>query len=152
MQSFADQVQKEFLPTYTNSTNVPWRSSNSLFTIFFGINDCGISYLAGNSTVIVELIQSYQTIVDEVGAPSFYRSIWLTCLLAVRCWGTQLCFRECPARGSLAWDNPRRLAVSSCRSRLHCSFQCPASRTCPRHEPQTSRCHIIPLRRQLFVR
>lgn len=73
VQSFADQVQKEFLPSYTNSTNVPWRSSNSLFTIFFGINDCGISYLAGNSTVIIELIQSYQTLVDKVGALHFRR-------------------------------------------------------------------------------
>lgn len=68
VQSFADQVEKEFLPLYANTSDVPWRSSNSLFTIFFGINDLGISYTAGNDAIITQLLKSYQTSVDRVCA------------------------------------------------------------------------------------
>lgn len=38
VQSFRQQVQEEFLPTYATNTGVEWSGSNSLFTVFFGIN------------------------------------------------------------------------------------------------------------------
>ncbi|KAI4119894.1 MAG: hypothetical protein LQ345_000152 [Seirophora villosa] len=44
VQSFRQQVQEEFLPTYATNSGVEWSGSNSLFTVFFGINDL---YAAG---------------------------------------------------------------------------------------------------------
>jgi len=152
VQSFADQVQKEFVPIYGNNSNVPWRYSNSLFTIFFGINDCGTSYVTGNGNVISELIQSYQNIVDKVRFNSFIPISGLTYLIVVYCWGTQLCFCERSPHRSLAWDNWTRPVISSCRSRLHCNFQCPASRACLQYGLSTPRYHVFPLRRQFSVR
>ncbi|KAL8684040.1 MAG: hypothetical protein Q9186_000070 [Xanthomendoza sp. 1 TL-2023] len=38
VQSFRQQVEEEFLPTYATNSGVEWSGSNSLFTVFFGIN------------------------------------------------------------------------------------------------------------------
>lgn len=38
VQSFQQQVQEEFIPTYATNSGVEWSGSNSLFTVFFGIN------------------------------------------------------------------------------------------------------------------
>ena len=66
VQSFVDQVQDEFLPAYSNNSEVRWNSSNSLFTIFFGINDVTNSWFFGNDSLGYQVIESYQTLVDEV--------------------------------------------------------------------------------------
>ena len=69
VQSFQDQVDHEFLHTYVNNTNVPWTASNSLFTIFFGINDVTNSFApfaSHNDSVNYELVKAYESIVDQV--------------------------------------------------------------------------------------
>ena len=66
VQSFQQQVEDEFLPTYVNNSKVPWTPSNSLFSIFFGINDVTNSYAEGNDTINYDLIQPYQNLVNEV--------------------------------------------------------------------------------------
>ncbi|KAK3173434.1 hypothetical protein OEA41_006763 [Lepraria neglecta] len=65
LQSFQQQVEDEFLPTYVNNSKVPWTPSNSLFSIFFGINDVTNSYAEGNGTINYDLIQAYQNLVNE---------------------------------------------------------------------------------------
>ena len=69
VQSFQDQVENEFLHTYVNNSKVPWTASNSLFTIFFGINDVTNSFApfaSHNDSVNYELVKAYESLVDEV--------------------------------------------------------------------------------------
>ena len=70
VRSFSDQVGLEFLPTYVNDRNVPWAASNSLFTIFFGINDVVNSWAEENDSLNYSVIKSYESLVNEVCRPS----------------------------------------------------------------------------------
>ncbi|KAL9137736.1 MAG: hypothetical protein Q9175_001045 [Cornicularia normoerica] len=77
VQSFQDQVEHEFLHTYVNNSKVPWTASNSLFTIFFGINDVTNSFApfaSHNDSANYKLVKAYESLVDElyaVGARNF---------------------------------------------------------------------------------
>ena len=69
VRSFQDQVEHEFLHTYVDNSKVPWVASNTLFIIFFGINDVTNSFapLASHSdSVNYELVKSYESLVNEV--------------------------------------------------------------------------------------
>ena len=69
MQSFEDQVENEFLHTYVNNSQVPWTASNSLFIIFFGINDVTNAFApfaSHNDSVNYALIKAYESLVDRV--------------------------------------------------------------------------------------
>ena len=66
VQSFRQQLHEEFLPTYTNNPTVPWAPADTLFTIFFGINDVIISYGQRNSSLNFALIKSYEALIHEV--------------------------------------------------------------------------------------
>ncbi|KAI4205274.1 MAG: hypothetical protein LQ350_000596 [Teloschistes chrysophthalmus] len=68
VQSFRQQVQDEFLPTYASNSGVQWSGSNSLFTVFFGINDVILSYGPRNSTLNFLLIKSYENLVHQLYA------------------------------------------------------------------------------------
>ncbi|CAF9906955.1 hypothetical protein IMSHALPRED_005402 [Imshaugia aleurites] len=68
VQSFQDQVEHEFLHTYVNNTQVPWNASNSLFTVFFGVNDVTNSFApfaSHNDSVNYELVKAYESLIDE---------------------------------------------------------------------------------------
>ncbi|KAI9660164.1 MAG: hypothetical protein M1821_001516 [Bathelium mastoideum] len=73
--SFVDQVNQEFLPTYSGSNNTfGWTSSNSLFSFFFGINDVGNSYYNQNATLYDVIISEYAGLVEKIyqtGARNF---------------------------------------------------------------------------------
>lgn len=69
VQSFRQQVFSEFNDYYIENGNVRWDSSNSLFIIFFGINDVINSFAKHNDSLNYELIQRYESIVDEVIEP-----------------------------------------------------------------------------------
>ncbi|KAL8963916.1 MAG: hypothetical protein Q9183_004849 [Haloplaca sp. 2 TL-2023] len=66
VQSFRQQVEDQFLPFYATNSGVQWTGSNSLFTVFFGINDVILSYGQRNSTLNFLLIKSYETLVHQV--------------------------------------------------------------------------------------
>ncbi|KAF6218614.1 hypothetical protein HO133_005965 [Letharia lupina] len=69
--SFQDQVENGFLHTYVNNSKVPWTASNSLFTIFFGVNDVTNSFApfaSHNDSVNYELVKAYESLVDELYA------------------------------------------------------------------------------------
>ena len=69
VQSFQDQVEEEFLLTYVNNSEVLWDASNSLFIIFFGINDVTNSFALSashNDSVNYELVKAYERLVNEV--------------------------------------------------------------------------------------
>ncbi|KAL8651476.1 MAG: hypothetical protein Q9210_003231 [Variospora velana] len=68
VQSFRQQVQEEFVPTYATNSGVEWTGSNSLFTVFFGINDVILSYGQRNSTLNFLLIKSYENYVQKLYA------------------------------------------------------------------------------------
>ncbi|KAL8713877.1 MAG: hypothetical protein Q9220_002023 [cf. Caloplaca sp. 1 TL-2023] len=68
VQSFRQQVNEEFLPTYASNSGVQWSGSNSLFTVFFGINDVILSYAQRNSTLNFLLIKSYENYVHQLYA------------------------------------------------------------------------------------
>ena len=72
VQSLTQQVENEFLPTYVNNSEVPWEASNTLFSIFFGINDVTNTLTIGNlknDTLNYDLIKSYEHLVDQVSLP-----------------------------------------------------------------------------------
>ena len=66
VQSFEQQVTETFLPVYSVNDDVPWTSNDTLFTIFFGINDVLISYSKGNDSLSYDLIKAYEVLVDRV--------------------------------------------------------------------------------------
>lgn len=66
VQSFQQQVQEEFLPVYASNPNVLWTSADSLFTVFFGINDVILSHACRNSSLNYALIKSYENLVHQV--------------------------------------------------------------------------------------
>ncbi|KAL8812819.1 MAG: hypothetical protein Q9200_000748 [Gallowayella weberi] len=74
VQSFRQQVEEGFLPNYATNSGVEWTRSNSLFTVFFGINDVILSYTQRNSTLNFLLIKSYERYVHrlyDAGARNF---------------------------------------------------------------------------------
>lgn len=69
VQSFQQQVNDEFLPNYANNTDVPWSSSNALFSVFFGVNDVTNTLTVGdlsNDTLNFDLVKSYEDLVNQV--------------------------------------------------------------------------------------
>lgn len=66
VQSFKQQVQDQFLPTYGDKAAVPWRSADSLFTIFFGINDVILTQAQRNDSLNYDIIKSYEALVHQV--------------------------------------------------------------------------------------
>jgi hypothetical protein len=70
VQSFRQQVQEEFLPTYAHNPAVAWTPAHSLFTIFFGINDVILSYAERNSSLNYAIIKSYEALVHQVSGHS----------------------------------------------------------------------------------
>ena len=66
VQSFQQQVTQTFLPVYSVNYDVPWTSSDTLFTIFFGINDVLLSYATGNDSLNYDLIKEYENLVNRV--------------------------------------------------------------------------------------
>lgn len=65
VQSFEQQVTESFLPFYTHG-EVSWSAENTLFTVFFGINDVIVSYLQQNSSLNYALIKDYERLVNHV--------------------------------------------------------------------------------------
>ncbi|KAL8930353.1 MAG: hypothetical protein Q9172_000062 [Xanthocarpia lactea] len=62
VQSFQQQVQERFLPTYATNSGIEWSGSNSLFT------DVILSYAQRNSTLNFLLIKSYENLVHQLYA------------------------------------------------------------------------------------
>lgn len=73
--SVQQQVESEYLSTYTPAPSfLPWKSSNTLFSIFIGINDVGNSYASQNSTLASDIFTVYSGLLDELylsGARNF---------------------------------------------------------------------------------
>lgn len=65
VQSFKQQVQDEFIPLYGDKAEASWSAANSLFTIFFGINDVILSYSQRNGSLNYALIKSYERLVHQ---------------------------------------------------------------------------------------
>lgn len=67
MLSVKDQVQKQFLPDYANKpAAVPWKSTDSLFSFFIGINDVGNSWWLQNATLYPTIFTVYSGLVEQV--------------------------------------------------------------------------------------
>lgn len=66
VQTFLSQVEKQFLPLYAADSQVSWNASNSLYTIFLGINDIINSYKQQNHSLNYDIIKSYEGLVGEV--------------------------------------------------------------------------------------
>lgn len=64
--SFAYQVDDMFAPIYGNQSN-GWNASNSLFVVFFGVNDVVLSFEKQNaSTYPQALTASYMESAEKV--------------------------------------------------------------------------------------
>jgi hypothetical protein len=67
--TFEEQVTLRYEPKYSTpgGTDVPWTADTGYFTIFFGINDLGLSYFkADMSTEIPALIEKYTSLMDNL--------------------------------------------------------------------------------------
>ena len=96
VKSFSDQVSQEFQPRYVGSNTVSWSSDDTLFTVFFGINDALQSYEnANNDSVQYAAIKSYENIVNQVIFFLTELIILLTFSVAVQHWGAQFPVHEC---------------------------------------------------------
>lgn len=75
VKSFEDQVSQEFQPRYTGSSTTPWKSSDSLFIVFFGINDAINTFAKTDSDNLQYAeIKSYENLVNQVREIS--TSLW----------------------------------------------------------------------------
>lgn len=64
---FKTQVDTEFIPYYTGKNKkTSWNAGNSLFGMFFGINDVGNSYYKQNATLNDDIFKVYATYVEKV--------------------------------------------------------------------------------------
>lgn len=66
VQSFEQQLTETFMPFYSDNVNVPWTSNNTLFSIWFGINDMVLSYAARNDSLNYDIIKDYERLVNRV--------------------------------------------------------------------------------------
>jgi phospholipase/lecithinase/hemolysin len=74
--SLKAQIQTEFLPLYAADEVVQWKSADTLFSIFIGINDVGNSYSSLNSSVDLNglIFAEYASLVEQLytaGAKNF---------------------------------------------------------------------------------
>lgn len=74
--SLKAQVQSEFLPLYAAGEVLPWKSWDTLFGIFIGINDVGNSYASLNSSVDLNalIFAEYASLMEQLytsGARNF---------------------------------------------------------------------------------
>ena len=107
VQSFKDQVEHEFLHTYVNNSKVLWSASNSLFTIFFGINDVTNSFApfaSHNDSVNYELVKAYEGLIDQVRLSRSRDDHRLRLTSVVCCGSAQLPLHECPSCRSFTWN------------------------------------------------
>ncbi|KAL8819835.1 MAG: hypothetical protein Q9223_001810 [Gallowayella weberi] len=68
------QIDTRFAPNYVTENIVGWNASNSLFSLFFGINDVDRSWRQQNSNISDAVFRSYLTQLEklyEYGARSF---------------------------------------------------------------------------------
>ena len=74
---FFHQVTKEWMPSYGRMSTVQWTPTNSLFAIFFGINDVNNSYRMGVSSMNQEALKVYRGLIDAVMCPQSVFTIWI---------------------------------------------------------------------------
>ena len=54
------------MPVYSDNDNFTWNPSNTLFSIWFGINDVLLSYAARNDSLNYDIIKDYERLVNCV--------------------------------------------------------------------------------------
>ncbi|KAL8734434.1 MAG: hypothetical protein Q9181_003214 [Wetmoreana brouardii] len=68
------QISDRFVPNYVRKNTIGWTSSNSLFTLFFGINDVNRSWNKRDLKINDEVFSSYLRLLDQLyqhGARNF---------------------------------------------------------------------------------
>ena len=80
-----DQVRKQFVPVYTppgqNSASPLWTSDNSLFAIWIGINDVGMTYNEGeniSAPLYSKIVGEYRGSVDQLYMSGARNFVFLT--------------------------------------------------------------------------
>jgi hypothetical protein len=69
--SLSDQVKKFLVAYGKNPAAANWSGTDSLFALFFGINDVVNSYLDGDSTRIDAEIRRYAVLLEKVNHQPF---------------------------------------------------------------------------------
>ena len=62
------QVGDRFVPNYVKENTVGWNSSNSLFTLFFGVNDVNRSWNKRDPKINDAIFSSYLNLLDQVSS------------------------------------------------------------------------------------
>ena len=66
IKTMVDQVSEFTSNLEPTPTYAPWTSENSLFAIWFGINDIGNSYSKSNDTLVGEILDSYFALAQKL--------------------------------------------------------------------------------------
>ncbi len=69
--SLKEQIQEEFLPTFTIGmpASSPWRANNSLFALQIGVNDVNLNPNQMNTTLNAAIFRVYRGLVEQVRKP-----------------------------------------------------------------------------------
>jgi hypothetical protein len=68
VRSLTDQVKDIYIPNYSKQdARTPWKSENTLFAFWIGINDVGNIYWNENRTVANQMFKEYADLVEQVG-------------------------------------------------------------------------------------
>ncbi|KAJ1553672.1 hypothetical protein HK096_006925, partial [Nowakowskiella sp. JEL0078] len=116
VKSFKAQVEEEFLPIYANGTRV-WKSDNSLFTIWIGVNDVGwtagwsnvtdANRTAQNSIFIENYIGSVEKLVKAGGKNFLILNCPATDLSDWASWNRDLIHKD------IVYDSPAQYGISN---------------------------------------
>ena len=66
---FFQQVTKKWMLSYGRMSTIQWTPSESLFAIFFGINDVNNSYKMGVSSLNRDALKIYRGLINAVICP-----------------------------------------------------------------------------------
>ncbi|KAI9699747.1 MAG: hypothetical protein M1836_002782 [Candelina mexicana] len=89
--SLKEQIQQEFLPTFTIGmpASAPWRADNSLFALLIGINDVNLNPNGMNTTLNAEIFKVYRGLIEQMYGNGARRFLFLNVPPIDRCPGTK---------------------------------------------------------------
>ncbi|KAI9719064.1 MAG: hypothetical protein M1812_003694 [Candelaria pacifica] len=79
IKSLKDQIQEEFLPTFTIGmpASAPWRADNSLFALLIGINDVNLNPNRMNITLNAAIFRVYRNLIEQMYGNGARRFLFL---------------------------------------------------------------------------
>ncbi|KAF2138501.1 carbohydrate esterase family 16 protein [Aplosporella prunicola CBS 121167] len=80
IRSVKHQIQQQFLANYTGTPRAPafWSSTNTLFSVWVGTNDVGMSYTTHNESLYDSIFAEFRALLDQLHATGARNLLLLT--------------------------------------------------------------------------